>query len=191
MNKKKTKKNIVARVFTRILLSIIFLLVSIIYINFSDKNLLKYKNTIFTDSLSFSKIHSLYDKYIGDVLFMKKDTSNKVQSVFNEEINYKNKVKYKEGYKLTVDNSYLVPSLQSGIVVFNGEKEGYNKCIIIQGMDGVDIWYCNLATTSLKMYDYIEKKSMIGETKGKTLYLVLEKDGKNLDLDEYIKQNKN
>ncbi len=189
MKAKKKEKNIVAKIFTKVLLSIIFLLISIIFINQSDKSLLKYKNVIFKKSLSFNQVNSLYKKYIGDILFMKKDTSAKVQSVFDEEISYKSKEKFHDGYKLTVDESYLMPSLQSGIVVYSGNKENYNKCIIVQGMDGVDIWYCNLASTNLKMYDYIEKKSLIGQVNGKKAYIVLQKDGKYISLDEYLEKN--
>ena len=38
-----------------------------------------------------------------------------------------------------------------------GEKEGYGNTLIIQGADGVDIWYGNVNSTSLKLYDYIER----------------------------------
>lgn len=183
------KKNTVATIFTKILLSIIFVLVSVIYINSSDKNLLKYKNTVFKKTLSFNKINDFYHKYIGDVLFMKKNNENKIKTVFNEELTYKKKTKYKDGYKLEVDSSYLAPALQSGVVIFSGNKKDYNKCIIVQGKDGVDIWYCNLNNTSLKLYDYIEKKSLIGEANNKYIYIVLQKDNKYLDLDEYLKKS--
>ena len=189
MPNKKVKKNYVAVYFTKILLSVIFLLASIIFINTSDKNLLRYKNTVFKKTIAFNKISDFYQKYIGDVLFMKKDTSKKIKSVFNEEFSYKNSKKYKDGYELTVNNSYLIPSLQSGIVVFSGEKKDYNKCVIVQGMDGVDIWYCNLNNTSLKLYDYIEKGSLIGDVKKNNMYIVLQKDNEYLNIDEYLKKN--
>ena len=186
---KKIKKNYIAIYFTKILLSVIFLLVSIIFINSSDKNLLKYKNAVFKKTISFNRISDFYDKYIGDVLFMKKDTSKKVESVFNEEFDYKSSKKYKDGYELFVDNSYLIPSLQSGIVVFKGNKDDYKKCVIVQGMDGVDVWYCNLNNTSLKLYDYIEKGSLIGDVSKNKMYIVLQKDNKYLNIDEYLKKS--
>ena len=34
--------------------------------------------------------------------------------------------------------------------------------VIIQGVDGVDIWYGNLTNVSVKLYDYVEKDKLIG-----------------------------
>ena len=80
----------------------------------------------------------------------------------------------------------MIPSIESGIVVFIGEKENYGNTIIIQGVDGVDIWYGNTDNTNVKLYDYVEKGSMIAMTKTEDLYLVFQKDGKFLDYKKYI-----
>jgi len=85
-----------------------------------------------------------------------------------------------------VDTNYLVPVIESGLVVFIGEKENYGNVIIIQGMDGVDIWYGNMSTTSVKLYDYIESGDLLGETLTNNLYLVYSKDGNYLDYEEYL-----
>jgi len=50
---------------------------------------------------------------------------------------------------------------------------------------GVDFWYGNIASTSLKLYDYIEKGSLIGEVNNE-LYMIFSKDGKYLNYEEYI-----
>ena len=62
---------------------------------------------------------------------------------------------YYDGYKLIVNNKYLVPIIESGIVVFIGDIDNYGYTIIIEGIDGVDIWYANVENTSLKVYDYV------------------------------------
>lgn len=49
-----------------------------------------------------------------------------------------------------VSNNYLVPTLESGIVVFMGEKEGYGKTIIIEQINGIDVWYSNIEGKILK-----------------------------------------
>ena len=53
-------------------------------------------------------------------------------------------------------------------------------------MNGIDAWYGNIDTTSIKLYDYVEKGSLLGEAKNKKLYLVFQKDGKFLNYQDYI-----
>ena len=89
--------------------------------------------------------------------------------------------------KIIVTTNYLVPVLESGIVVYIGKKEHYGNVIIIQGMDGVDISYSNMLSTSVKLYDYIEKGDLLGEVDGNKLYLVYSEDGKVLNYEEYLK----
>ena len=86
-----------------------------------------------------------------------------------------------------MDTNYLVPVLESGIVLFIGEKENYGNVIIIEGVDGVDIWYGNMKTTSVKLYDYVESGDLLGETLNDNLYLVYSKDGKFLNYEDYLK----
>ncbi len=80
----------------------------------------------------------------------------------------------------------MVPNLNSGIVVFIGEKEDYGNTIIVQQMNGIDAWYGNIDTTSIKLYDYVEKGIMLGETKDTTLYLAFQKDGNFHQYKEYL-----
>ena len=80
---------------------------------------------------------------------------------------------------------YLVPALDSGIVIFLGDKEGYGKTVIIQQENGIDVWYSNLKEINLQLYDYIKDGSLIGSVDEK-LYLVFIKDGEILDYQKYI-----
>ena len=73
------------------------------------------------------------------------------------------------------------------MVVYLGEKENYGNVVIIEGIDGIDIWYGNMETISVKLYDYVEKSSYLGQTKDNNLYLAYSKDGKFLDYKEYLK----
>ena len=70
----------------------------------------------------------------------------------------------------------------SGIVTFIGKKEGYNNTIIIQQSNGYYAWYGNVSE-SIKIYDYIEKGSVIGSA-DKEYYYALFKDDKKVDLNE-------
>ena len=110
-----------------------------------------------------------------------------ISPVFDEKLDYINDTIYHDGVKLEVDNNYLVPIIKEGMVVFIGEKEHYGNVIIIEGIDGIDIWYGNMETSSIKLYDYVESGAYLGTTKDNILYLVYSKDGKYLDYKEYLK----
>ena len=140
---------------------------------------------IYEDSINFAKINEYYEKIFGSYIPFE-DTTNKVTPVFNEKLTYISSNKYLDGVKLTVENNYLVPVLQSGLVVYMGEKEGYGNTVIVQGIDGIDIWYGNVTNISISLYDYIDKKSLLGTTKDDVLYLVYKKDGEILNYEEYL-----
>lgn len=180
-------KKYVNNLVTRVLVSIIFILVSVIFIKTSDNNLLNYKEQVFNKSWSFTKVGNVYNKYLGEVLPFDKIVKDTTKTVFNETLVYKEKNIYHDGVKMILDDNYLVPVIESGFIVFKGEKEHYGEVVIVQGVDGYDIWYGNLETSNLNIYDYIEKKSLLGEVKDNELYLVIQKDGKKQDYDEYIK----
>lgn len=185
--KEKPRNSYVSNLFTRVLLSIVFVLVSVIYIKTSDKNLLMYKDHMFNDSWSFTKIGNIYNKYFGEVLPFEKIVKDAAKTVFNETLTYKEKNAYYDGVKMQVENNYLIPIIESGIIVFKGEKESYGQVVIIQGLDGYDIWYGNLSNINLNLYDYVEKGTFLGEVKDNKLYLVVQKDGQKVDYDEYSK----
>ena len=74
--------------------------------------------------------------------------------------------------------------IQSGIVVFVGEKDGLGNTVIIQGIDGVEFWYSNLDDVVVGLYDYVSNGDKIASSK--EYYLVsLLKDGVLITYDEY------
>ena len=73
------------------------------------------------------------------------------------------------------------------MVVYIGEKENYGNVVIIEGIDGIDIWYGNMETTTVELYDYVEKSTYLGQTKDNILYLVYSKEGQFLDYKKYLK----
>lgn len=177
-------KKYINNLFCRILLVIVILLtLSIIYKGNSNlKN--KISSYFFEDSISFTKINKLYDKYLGGLLPIKKEENN-VTAVFDEKLSYNSSSIYYDGVALSVTDGYLVPSLSEGMVVFIGEKENYGKTIIIENLDGIDYWYGNVDNTSLKLYDYVEKGTLVCEVQN-NLYMVFSKNGKYLNYEEYI-----
>lgn len=161
---------------------VIFLLLTVIY---RTDNTLKdsISSYFFKENISFTKIKKLYDKYLGGLLLTTKEQT--ITDVFNEELNYNSNSIYYDGVKLSVSENYLVPSLTEGMVVFVGDKENYGKTIIIENLEGICYWYGNIKNTSLKLYDYVEKGSFIGEVSSE-LYMIFSKDGKILNYEEYI-----
>lgn len=192
-NKKKNISNIVINEkrnkhwrmeLIKILIAILITLTILIMSKSSkylDKNI---KKIIFEDTFDFSGYMSKYSKYFSEFLPFEKILNS--EPVFNEEMKYSSINKYLDGVSLTVQDKYLVPNMGSGLIVYIGEKEDYGKVVIVQQVDGIDMWYGNLENVAVNLYDYIEKGSLIGETKDELLYIVLEKEGKYLDYEEYF-----
>lgn len=179
--REKNPKKKINNIISKVLLSIIFFLISIIFTNLSDQNLFLYKEYVLTESLPFTKIKSWYEDLFGEVLPKEENP----KAVFNGKLVYKGIEDYFEGSKLLVNNNTLVNNITSGIVVFIGNKENYGNTVIIQGIDGADIWYGNLTNVSVKLYDYIEKETVLGEADGENLYLVIKKDNEFIKYENY------
>jgi len=178
------KENKVSKYFTKILVSIIFLLVSIIYIKLGSDNKKNYENIFLKDSMSFSKFNDWYQKYFGEIIPIP-NVSKSTKMVFSEKEDRKMD-NYLNGKIIYLDENSNILALSSGIVVYIGDKQGYNNTIIIQGNDGVDIWYGNIESTSLNLYDYVKKDDIIGISK-ENMYLALMKDNNFISYEEYNK----
>ncbi|MDM5190151.1 M23 family metallopeptidase [Bacillus sp. DX4.1] len=81
----------------------------------------------------------------------------------------------------------MVESVNEGIVIFAGKKEEFGNTVEIQHADGTESWYGNLGETSVKLYDYVEKKQKVGtvatstnEKNGK-FYFAIKKNEKFID----------
>lgn len=137
---------------------------------------------VYEDNISFADINNLYKKYFGNQIpFIKEKT----KLVMDEKLNYKKQEKYKDGVLLEVDLNYPVPALKEGMVVFVGEKENYGKTVIISGTDGIDIWYGNI-NSNVKIYDYVNKNSLIGGSIDNKIYVVVKKGDQVLNYEDYI-----
>lgn len=186
-DKEELPKNIkyLKGLISRTLITIIFVLGSIIYTNINSDNKKLYKKYVLENSLSFTKINNLYNDLFGEIDFLKKTNDNSTP-VFNN-ISYSSIENYKNGVKLNVGTNETINVITSGIVVYIGEKDDLGNTIIIQGNDGIDIWYSNITDTDIKVYDYIEKGSILGTSNSNEVYLTIMKDGKYQDYNEYIK----
>ena len=171
-------------ILVKFLITIVITLVVLILIKASSKFKTDFYKKVYEDNLSFTYFENLYNKYIGNSHIF--DKVVKTEQVFSEKLTYKSKESYKDGVKLTLDSNYLVPINESGVVVFIGDKENYGNTVIIQRIDGIDEWYGNISNVNVKLYDYVNKGTLLGEANN-YLYLIYKKDGNVLNYEEYIK----
>jgi stage IV sporulation protein FA len=178
---------VLTKYINRFFITVILMLITLISLKSNVNLKTTFYKHVFDTNISFASINKIYKDYFGSPIPFQNLFKDKIEPVFNEKLNYTEANKYKDGVKLVVDQNYLVPILESGIVIFIGEKEGYGKTVIIQQTNGIDLWYSNIDKLNVKLYDFIEKGKLLGECIDTNLYLVYVKEGKVLDYKEYIK----
>lgn len=187
---KKINEEKIIKYLRNLILRIMVVIVLFLIMAIMSKSSNTYKDFIVTNlyekHITFTKIKKLYDKYLGGITPLDKVIDNEI-TVFNEELSYENISKYYDGAKLEVNKNYLVPVIEEGMVIYIGEKENYGNVIIVEDINGIDIWYGNMETTTAKLYDYVDKSTYLGTTKDNILYLVYQKNGEFLNYEEYLK----
>lgn len=133
---------------------------------------------LFEDSINFIKTRNIYNKYFNNKL----EENKPVQA---EKISYIKEEKTETGVKLTVNDDYVVPCIEDGIIVYIGTKNNLNT-IIIEQVDGIKTTYSNIDITNYKLYDFIEKGEIIGNVINNEIYLSQEKEGVYIDYKKYI-----
>lgn len=189
LQKKKTTTPIFKKycfsLISRVLATVVIVLLLLIGFK-TDKNLrVTFNKQVYQQNFPFSEIKKIYQKYFGETLAFK-GLATEEKEVFDEKMSYKSKNLYKDGVKLEVSSNYMVPAIESGIVVFIGEKEDYGNTVIVQQVNGVDTWYGNIKPSGVKLYDYVEKGKLLGEAIDKKLYLAFQKEGKFQDYQSYL-----
>lgn len=175
----------IKKTLSKVLISIILILLCLIYNNYNQNFKNNFDKYYRNNNLKFNKGLKLYQKVIGKPIFLKEE------GLSSQVINLKNNYQmedYLEGKLLNYENNSLVNAFNSGIVVFSGNKDNFGNTIIIQGIDGVDIWYGNIEDTSVALYDYVEKNKIIGKPINNKIYLKIEKEGKNLNITNYLNE---
>lgn len=185
---KKTNKNrsSLYGFISKLLITIILTLITLILLKSNNKLKTFFYNKVYDNNISFATINKWYENHFGSSIPFKELVEKDTKAVFNNKLEYSKKEKYLDGVKLSVDKNYLVPILESGMVVYIGKKEGYGNTVIVQQVNGVDVWYGNINNPNVKLYDYIEKGKLLGDVKNNNLYLVFKKDGKVLSYEKNI-----
>ena len=170
---------------SKFLLSIIFLMVSIILIKSNSNIKTFYQEDILTKQINFTKFNDFYTKYFGNILPDYTVPSVPTQMASNTEFDYNNGTPYLNGTKLETTENYPVPIITSDIIVFLGEKDSLGPTCIVQGIDGIDIWYSHIDTSSLNLYDYVTEGKILAPTESNYFYLTIDSNGNYLTYDTY------
>ncbi len=182
--KKCVLKKKVKRYLNKTLVGIIIFLVGIISVKNNDQLRGMIQRNVYETSIPFMKLRNQYDKYIGSFLSL----SNKKETVpvSSNKISYEKYEEMNNGVMLTVEENYPIPAIESGIIIFLGEKEEYGKVIIVEQINGVETLYACIDFKDFKLYDYIEKNEIIGQASKKELFLAFQKNGEYLNYKEQI-----
>ena len=132
---KNISKSFARKFFSRILYSIIFILASLIFINYSENNYLLYKKEVLTKNIPYLKLNRLYEKYFGKVLNSEKKDDTATMVFSSDFLTYEKIEKINNSEKITFYDKTIIKSFMSGIVVFMGEKENLGYTIIENNTD--------------------------------------------------------
>jgi stage IV sporulation protein FA len=90
-----------------------------------------------------------------------------------------------QGIMIETGKGATVQAINGGYVLFAGVKEGLGKTVIVQHPDQTDSWYGNLNEINVNLYEYIEKRTVVGtvsastggdKTKGKYYFAIKKGD---------------
>ncbi|MEH7545000.1 M23 family metallopeptidase [Bacillus sp. OTU2372] len=94
-----------------------------------------------------------------------------------------------QGIMIETGKGAAVQAINDGLVTFAGVKEGIGKTVIIQHSDKSETWYGNLDDVKVKLYEYVDKRTVVGtvsastgedKTKGQ-YYFAIKKDDNFID----------
>ncbi|RDU35118.1 M23 family peptidase [Neobacillus piezotolerans] len=92
-----------------------------------------------------------------------------------------------QGIMIETEKEAPIEAINAGFVTFAGIKEGIGKTVVVQHADKTESWYGNLDAIEVGLYDYIDKKKVIGtvgpgsdELKGE-FYFAIKKGGDFID----------
>lgn len=185
-NNTNYKNNILYKSLVKVLIVILLTISTLIVLKKNPNFKEKFYENIYENNISFASINHMYKNIFGSAIPFSDYFESKTKPVFNEKLKFYKSEEYKDGVKLFVDKNYLVPNMESGMVVFIGDKENYPNTVIIEQVNGIDVWYSNIENININLYDYVDKGSLIGSTINDELYLVFKKDGKVLNYNDYL-----
>lgn len=126
---KSSKSNLFKNIVLRVLITIIVTLILLIGFKMNNNFKKTFYHYVYEENFPFSAVKNFLQEKFGTSLTFDKIVTD--EEVFNEKLSYKDKSLYHDGVKLTVSSEYMIPSLESGLVVYIGEKENYKQVVIV------------------------------------------------------------
>ena len=164
---------------SKLLLSIIILLISLIVCNFDADLRDSFSKNVLEENINFGTFNKYYKK------FMSKEDSETVEV---GKISGSEEREYIDGsYKIKYGVDAPVYVLASGIIVFNGTKDDLSNTVIVQGNDGIDIWYSGVSLNEYSLYDYVSEGDVLGGSILEYGFVSIVKDGEKITYEEYFK----
>ena len=171
-------KNLLSKLITIVVFTFLVIIISNNNPNFKAFIIDKVLNSTF----DFSKINKLISNITG-IFDSKEKAEDYIKKQNEKQKDRRFPLEYDiDGVKFILNGEENVYLNDSGIVTFIGEKDGYNNTIIIQQSNGYYAWYGNL-NPKIKLYDYVEKGTVIGSATDEYYYVLL-KDDKPIDINE-------
>lgn len=183
-NKTSSLKKIALGFINQVLICIVLFLATLILTkNTSFKD--KLYEFIYSYNFSFLEIEDFFKKNFGSIIPSTSDKKG-TQVVSSEKLEYKKLTEIEDGVLLLVDKGQVITSLESGLVVFIGEKEEYGNVLILEQVDGVEAWYIGITLDEFNLYDYVEKGTIIGESSNTEIKLLFKKNKEGVDYKTYL-----
>lgn len=179
----------VSNVINRSLICIVIFMFLLIINKFDHNFISDIKRNIFNKSFNFIKVNSLTRNILGKEFIYYQDENNSLQ-VINDDLYSEEVHKYYDGEKFKVSDNLPIGTFESGVVIFIGDKDIYKNTVIVQGTDGFNIWYGNIKDVNVSLYDYVEKNSLLGNSDGEEVYILIEKNNHYYSYEDY-KKSKN
>lgn len=177
------KKVIIGFINQVLICIVLFLTVLILTKNTSFKD--KLYEFVYSYNFSFLEIEEFVKKNFGSIIPSNKNYKD-TEMVSSEKLEYKKLTEIDDGVLLEVDKNSLITSLESGLVVYIGEKEEYGKVLILEQVDGTEAWYIGVNLNEFKLYDYIEKGTILGESSDTEIKLLFKKNKEGVDYKTYL-----
>ena len=163
---------------SKLLITIIIVLVCLIVCNFNDELRDSFVKEVLEDNMKFSNFNKLYKKFMID--------SNESIVVNDTVIDVSDMEEVDGRYRFNYGIDYQVETLQSGIIVYIGDKDNLGNTVIVQGNDGIDVWYSGITLKEYGLYDYVSKGDILGLSSDVYVTISIYEDGELLKYEEYI-----
>lgn len=187
----------------RLLLSMCLVLIVAIIFRSTNPSLNSFKSFIknsMKKDYQFVKISNWTSKTMGDMFsfspmefFKSSDGLNQNNDVIPVSGKVIESFK-KNGKGITVETNRdkVVTAIQDGIIIFAGYEKNHGKTIIVQQSNQMNVWYGNLGSIKVNLYQHIASGDALGIVTNDSVsnrgeyYFAIEKDNKFLDPSKVI-----